>query len=223
MLVVRRGRGGGGRTITTFDPSLIVEIVEMNSGGADACGSHGWGPSLIHAGPQGQRPATDWRGPRLPGSSSSSSRSPARQREAAGVGRRLPAPQRASGDAPPTDEFRATRHSCLGPSLLPRCTRERASLARADGALRAPVNSWPEATGEGMGHWGGSSVDEEASGGARTEGESSTRSDLGRRGRRPWRTEDEQRGSGARGRGLGRVVECGEAGGVLGRLGEAYI
>ena len=38
---------------------ICFHLMQRNSGGADACGSHGWGTSLIHAGPRGQRPPAD--------------------------------------------------------------------------------------------------------------------------------------------------------------------
>ena len=51
----------------THSGKIRFHLIHLNSGGADACGSHGWGPSLIHVGWAGQRPATDWRGPRPAG------------------------------------------------------------------------------------------------------------------------------------------------------------
>ena len=53
-----------------YSPENVLSrrgLIRWNNGGADARGSHVWGPSLIHAGPRGKRSATDWRDPRPAG------------------------------------------------------------------------------------------------------------------------------------------------------------
>ena len=107
---------------------IRFHLIHWNSGGADACGFHGWGPSLLHVGwaratPEGLTggAARSWGPPGL-----AVFNLPLGELLAEGRGtprRRLPALRGISGEAPAMDGFNTQWRIQPGALRTPRKTR----------------------------------------------------------------------------------------------------
>ena len=103
---------------------ICFHLIRWNSGGADACGSHGWGPSLIHAGADRVNAQPLTGGARGQGVGLARRRLPPLPGPTEAKAGALPAPAWAapavSDDAEHTGELRAMRRIRSGSTRPPR-------------------------------------------------------------------------------------------------------